>query len=364
MPDPDEDLDRRDEAARREAEARRREQERLERELARAEAQARTQAERDRRQAEKVARQAEKEAEARRREQDRQVAEAEKEAARARREADRAAADAALAERRAALRLETARARAARAGLAPEPTDDDLPPGFAALWRPDPPAEGRRGPRPGLSVAEIVDAAVRLADREGAAAVSMARVADEVGVTTMALYRYVGGKDELVAAMYDAAIGAPPEQEPGTPWRTALEAWCRAQLEGGVRHPWLGAAVPPAALGPNRVAWIEAGLRAVEGTGLSPAARAAVVGRLSLHLLGEMQLIAATTAREGVEHPATLDYAAVLARFTDAGTHPAIAEALATGAFDEDPAEDMQGFGLTLLLDGVEALVARAGGPA
>jgi AcrR family transcriptional regulator len=240
---------------------------------------------------------------------------------------------------------------------------DDLPPGYAALWRPEPPAAGRRGPRPGLTVAEIVDAAVGLADREGSGAVSMARVADEVGVTTMALYRYLGGKDELVAAMYDAAVGLPPAQDPGTPWRPALEAWCRAQLARAVRHPWLGAVVPPAAIGPNRLAWIEAGLCAVAGTPLAPAQRAAVVGRLSLHLLGEMQLIAAMAPRahgEPVEHPATLDYRTVLARFADPATHPATVAALEAGAFDEDPAEDMRDFGLELLLDGVAALVGRA----
>ncbi|HMO11233.1 MAG TPA: helix-turn-helix domain-containing protein, partial [Actinotalea sp.] len=92
--------------------------------------------------------------------------------------------------------MAAARQRAAAAGLAEL---DGLPPGFGAMWRA--PEQGRRGPRPGLTVPQIVQAAIRLADAEGLAAVSMARVAEELGVTTMALYRYVGGEDQLVAAM-------------------------------------------------------------------------------------------------------------------------------------------------------------------
>ena len=56
-----------------------------------------------------------------------------------------------------------------------------------------------KGPRPGLTLAKIVEAGVRIAASEGLAAVSMSRVASEVGAATMSLYRYVGAKDELLA---------------------------------------------------------------------------------------------------------------------------------------------------------------------
>lgn len=52
-----------------------------------------------------------------------------------------------------------------------------------------------RGPKPSLSVEGIVGEAVRVADEGGLGALSMARVAEGLGVTTMALYRYVPGKD-------------------------------------------------------------------------------------------------------------------------------------------------------------------------
>jgi AcrR family transcriptional regulator len=62
-----------------------------------------------------------------------------------------------------------------------------------------------KGPRPALSLERIVAAAVRVAAVGGLAAVSMGRVAADLGVSTMSLYRYVGSKDELLALMADLA---------------------------------------------------------------------------------------------------------------------------------------------------------------
>ena len=88
----------------------------------------------------------------------------------------------------------------------------DGPPGQAAvrdlLWGQRPP--GQRGPRPTLSVAEVARAGVAVGDAEGIGAVTMQRVADELGVTKMALYRYLPGKAELVALMIDIGLGEPP----------------------------------------------------------------------------------------------------------------------------------------------------------
>ena len=74
-----------------------------------------------------------------------------------------------------------------------------LPPSLELLWGRR--EVGRRGPKPGLNVDAIVAAAVDIANAEGLAAVSMARVAKAVGFTTMSLYRYVTNKDELLQLM-------------------------------------------------------------------------------------------------------------------------------------------------------------------
>ncbi|MFD0386091.1 GntR family transcriptional regulator [Streptomyces stramineus] len=64
-----------------------------------------------------------------------------------------------------------------------------------------------RDAEPGLTRERIVRTAVRIADAEGAAALSMRAIAAQLGVSTMALYRHVQGKDELVVMMADAVFG-------------------------------------------------------------------------------------------------------------------------------------------------------------
>jgi len=105
-----------------------------------------------------------------------------------------------------------------------------LPPGLDLLWGRR--GGGRRGPRRGLSVDDIVDAAVRLADAEGLDGVSMARVADELGFTTMSLYRYVASKDELLQLMWNAsARDAEDLMLRGDDWRSRLRSWTLMQRE-------------------------------------------------------------------------------------------------------------------------------------
>jgi AcrR family transcriptional regulator len=389
------------EDARKQAEALRRDREKAAqaavKEAARAERdreKALREAEKARRAREKAARAAEKEAERRRAEQDRGVREVEREADRAEREAEKAALDAALAAQRAARQVERARLRAQAVEEPAPDAEPDLPPGLALLWRPAP--VGRRGPRPGLTLAGIAEAAVALADAEGLAAVSMARVAERVGVTTMALYRYVSSKDDLLALMMETALGeavaaaeraaATAPGAPGVPgWRSTLERWCHDQLALAQVHPWSVQAPVTASLpGPARVAFLERGLRALDGTPLTWAEKTAVVGHLSLHVLSESQVVAARTtaeraARAAAEaadgagpaprgdettHPALMDYGTVLRAVADPQRHPVLSQAVAAGAFDDTSDEPGEGddpdFALRMMLDGVAALVERA----
>ena len=115
--------------------------------------------------------------------------------------------------------------------------DDELPAAVAAAWGVR--AHPGKGPKPGLSLERIVAAAVKIASRDGLDAVSMSRVAAELGASTMSLYRYVNAKDELVKLMIDAAWGSPPapEAEPGTggaPGCPAGRGGC-APRSGGTR---------------------------------------------------------------------------------------------------------------------------------
>src|SRR5215469_8552661 len=118
-----------------------------------------------------------------------------------------------------------------------------VPDSVAAAWgvreRP------HKGPRPALSLSRIVDAAVRVADAEGLDAVSMGRVAAELGTATMSLYRHVSAKEELLTLMVDAAWGpvsdgpASDGPAPGEGWRAGLARWAWALRAGARRHPWV-----------------------------------------------------------------------------------------------------------------------------
>src|SRR5215218_3749291 len=98
-------------------------------------------------------------------------------------------------------------------------------------------AQPTRGPKPTLSLDRITDTAIAIADAEGLAAVSMQRVAAELGFTKMSLYRYVPGKAELVALMVERAIGDPPTIDTAD-WRAGLKDWSHQLLAGYLRHPW------------------------------------------------------------------------------------------------------------------------------
>ncbi|MFH9723235.1 TetR/AcrR family transcriptional regulator [Streptomyces sp. NPDC017254] len=237
-----------------------------------------------------------------------------------------------------------------------------LPPSIEAAWglreRPS------KGPKPGLTLDRIVDAAVSLASAEGIGAVSMGRVAKELGASTMSLYRYVSAKSELYVLMREAATGAPPELfPPGTGWREALESWAWALREVYIRNLWmlrLPVSGPPAT--PHLVAWWEKALVALEGTGLDAGRKISVtllVGGFVRSDALVMADLAAVIATGGASPEEVLArYGRTLRRLADPERYPEVARVLASGVMDvaDDPETEFR-FGLTRILDGVAVLV-------
>ena len=125
------------------------------------------------------------------------------------------------------------------------------------------PERGSRKPR--LTREEIAVVALALADTEGLEAVSMRRVASELGVGTMSLYYYVQTKDELLALMHDEMMGEllVPDDELPAEWRAALELIANRSREAFRRHPW-AIEGPPGPLGPNAMRHFEQSLAAVD----------------------------------------------------------------------------------------------------
>ncbi len=216
-----------------------------------------------------------------------------------------------------------------------------------------------RGPRPGLSLARIVEAGVNVASSEGLAAVSMARVAEELGTSTMSLYRYVAAKDELLILMVDAALGPPPEPDPEAGWRTRLSDWAWGHHQRLSAHPWavrVPITEPPTT--PNQVAWMESALWSLRDTGLGEEEKASVLLLLSGYVRNDATLTVELTASGFISDEAMLGYSRRLATLTDPDRFPAIHALLKAGVFDRaDPPEKEFSFGLERILDGVEALI-------
>ena len=240
---------------------------------------------------------------------------------------------------------------------APQP----LPAGVQLLWGLGEPS--RRGPKPSYTLAEVVAAAIDVADREGLAAVSMARVARQLGSSTMALYRYVASKDELLLLMSDAAVGPPPALPGRRSWRTRLQQWALAVRDVWWQRPWLlelPVKGPPS--GPNNLLWFDACLAALDGTRLTDGEKIGAVLLVSTYVRGATR-VGADLAAASVSDPESvnLNYGQ-LAGLLDRHRYPAISSMIEHGTFDEqseDPDEDFM-FGLDVILDGIAERIARA----
>jgi AcrR family transcriptional regulator len=221
-----------------------------------------------------------------------------------------------------------------------------------------------RGPKPGLTLDRIVDAAIQVAVAEGLPAVSMARVAKELDTSTMSLYRYVAAKNELLALMVDGALGRPPAMDdPKETWRAGLSRWAWGCHERLRAHPWaLGVPISGPPTTPNQVAWLEDGLRALRDTRLREVEKASVVLLLSGYVRSEATLTADLVATNPTLEAVMAGYPSTLRKLTDPDRFPALHAVLDAGVFDvaDDPDVEFS-FGLERILDGVDTLVrARA----
>ncbi|MEU3051836.1 TetR/AcrR family transcriptional regulator [Streptomyces griseus] len=242
----------------------------------------------------------------------------------------------------------------------------DLPASLEAAWGlRDRPA---KGPKPGLSLERIVAAAVGVAAADGLGAVSMGRVAQELGASTMSLYRYVSAKDELYVLMQEAALGPPDPLtalETGAGWRAAVTEWASAQRDRYRANLWalrIPIGGPPAT--PNSIAWWEQGLQALGGTGLAEGDKTSVILLISNFVRSEALMVsdlAAAVAARGITPDELMaSYERTLKRLVDPERHPGITRQLETGVMSEPDEADYEfTFGMERLLDGVEALVRR-----
>ncbi|MFB8088387.1 TetR/AcrR family transcriptional regulator C-terminal domain-containing protein [Streptomyces sp. NPDC055992] len=223
-------------------------------------------------------------------------------------------------------------------------------------------------PQHGLTRDRIVHAAIALADVEGLPALSMRRIATDFGVSTMALYRHVPSKGELVRLMSEAVFEGAPSGPCPAGWRARLEREVRWLWAQYLRHPWMARAMsaltrPTAS--PHAMRYTERALSALKGLGLTPTQMIYV----HLTLLGYAQGVAAAVELESQAWQETgmtpeewmASHETRMESIQTAGSYPTLSTLFGDEEFDLELGT-LFAFGLERLLDGVAALVEQARG--
>lgn len=158
------------------------------------------------------------------------------------------------------------------------PNDPDIPP---PPWQRAPDRGSRRRREP-ISKEAIVAAAIGLLDREGLAALSMRRLAEELGTGAASLYWHVGSKDGLLDLVLDQLISEVKIPDPDPPhWQEQLKEVAREQRRISLRHPYIvRISIGRIPMGPNALLFSERVLAILRAGGLPP--RLAVQGYLLL----------------------------------------------------------------------------------
>ncbi|MFC1413488.1 TetR/AcrR family transcriptional regulator C-terminal domain-containing protein [Streptacidiphilus sp. N1-12] len=228
-----------------------------------------------------------------------------------------------------------------------------------------PPPTRRSAPDQALTLDRIVAAAIAVADAEGMDAVSMRRVATDLGVATMSLYRHVADKDDLLMRMMEAAFA--PWSFPADPpegWRERLTLAAGMLWDVYRGHPWLASAM--SLTRPQVVAsampfteWV---LAALDGRGLDFGTVFTTHLTLFNYIRGtavNVELEAEAEAVSGLDNDSYMDtQEQAMNEILATGRFPTLARLAATGYdFDLDYLFE---FGLQRLLDGIAVLLDSA----
>lgn len=213
-----------------------------------------------------------------------------------------------------------------------------------------------------LTQADVVCAAIHIADTEGLSVVSMRRVASALDIATMTLYRYVPSKYELVVLMADAIFAeCPPPADAPPGWRDSFELIARLHWSMYRIHPWLAPVISftrPEPT-PHAVVNTEWGLRALDGLELDPATMLYLVVTLFGYVRGTA--VSLDTEAEAIRDTGVSDdewMHAQESRITalmQSGRFPIMTRVISDDI--DFNLEDFFEFGLQRLLDGMAVLI-------
>lgn len=231
---------------------------------------------------------------------------------------------------------------------------------LALLW------EGRevagRGRKARFTLDEVVDAGIRVAVRDGLNALSMRRVAAELGVGAMTLYTYVPGRAELIDLMVDRVYSTLDLPGPDDSWREGMAVYAREHYRMYLQHPWLlQTNMWRTPLSPHVLDAEEAGLRTLIDTGLTEVAVVRVVGLVDTLVRGTARAAVAEAREADATGQDVDDYwesmSSVWVDYFDEQRYPTMTRVYEAGAFDDagDPLE----LALENLLATIDVLIER-----
>jgi AcrR family transcriptional regulator len=222
----------------------------------------------------------------------------------------------------------------------------------------------RARPRAPLSRERVLRAAVALADQGGVDALSMRKLAQELGVVPMALYKHVANKDELLDGMIDVVVGEIDPPAAGTDWKTAIRRRVLSARGALLRHPWASRVIESRTTPtPTVLAYMDSMIGIFRAGGFSVDLAHHAVHAMGSRLLGFTQELFDDTAAEvDPEQEATM-LREMAARYPHIGEMVAAITHDQTSVVGEGCDDQFEfEFALDLMLDGLERLRAKPRG--
>jgi AcrR family transcriptional regulator len=210
-----------------------------------------------------------------------------------------------------------------------------------------------------LSRERVLRAAVTLADEGGIDALSMRRLAKELGVEAMSLYNHVANKDDILDGIVDIVMGEIEIPSNETDWKASIRQSAISAYEALVRHPWAcSLMMAKARISNARMLWMEGVLRTLREAGFSADMTHHAYHALDSHITGFTLWLVSMPFDS---HEELVDMAQDFIPQIPADQYPYVIEHAKQHLAEPDPDEPREfEFGLDLILDGLERHLAAA----
>jgi AcrR family transcriptional regulator len=228
-----------------------------------------------------------------------------------------------------------------------------IPPHYAKLaWKLLPRVGSEQTKR--LNTRKVVQGAIDLVNKEGLENLSIRKLSEQLGFTTMAVYRHIESREELLILMMDMGLGIPPDLiRKASCWQQAVRSWGNELLARYQGHPWLlDLPSPGLPSTPNHILWVEYILQAMQPCKLS------LQQKLDAALLidGHVRNIANLTRQDktGKSKVEAIPPSTWLRQFIDPRAYPHFWQVLQEGVLEDEAGPELT-FGLDCIITGLEA---------